>query len=119
VLRSYRYVTKRWCRLHPRPNLLLIETIQTFNKSGRFNGVPHTKFTLLFQKVAAGIFVEGFAAAKKCTNEGRALMQLDHRQFVLKAEALSGLRPLPYQAYVSAYVKASVVAKNIALTFNL
>ncbi len=60
---------------------------------------------VLFQ-VAAGIFVEGFALAKKCTNEGRALMQLDYRQFVLKAEAISGLRPLPYQAYVSAYVKA-------------
>jgi hypothetical protein len=25
-----------------------------------------------------------FSSAKKCTNEGRALMQLDFRQFVLK-----------------------------------
>ena len=28
---------------------------------------------------AAFIFVEGFANAKKCSNEGRALMQLDYR----------------------------------------
>ena len=28
---------------------------------------------------AAFIFVEGFANAKKCNNEGRALMQLDYR----------------------------------------
>ena len=27
---------------------------------------------------------KGFAAAKKCTNEGRALMQLDFRQFVIQ-----------------------------------
>ena len=62
--------------------------------------------------MAAGIFVEGFAAAKKCTNEGRALMQLDYRQFVLKLEAISGLRPLPYQAYVSAYVKAFYIPES-------
>ena len=28
---------------------------------------------------ASFIFVEGFANAKKCSNEGRALMQLDYR----------------------------------------
>ena len=29
---------------------------------------------------------KGFAAAKKCTNEGRALMQLDFRQFVIQVK---------------------------------
>ncbi len=58
----------------------------------------HRLLWTLAVKIASGIFVEGFAAAKKCTNEGRALMQLDYRQFVLKTEAMSGLRPLPYQA---------------------
>ena len=31
----------------------------------------------LISLTAAFIFVEGFANAKKCSNEGRALMQLD------------------------------------------
>lgn len=30
------------------------------------------------------LIFKGFAAAKKCTNEGRALMQLDFRQFVIQ-----------------------------------
>ena len=33
---------------------------------------------------ASDLFVEGFSCAKKCSNEGRALMQLDYRQFLLK-----------------------------------
>ena len=33
----------------------------------------------LISLTAALIFVEGFANAKKCSNEGRALMQLDYR----------------------------------------
>ena len=49
--------------------------------------VPATLEQLLWRqvvRVAAATFVEGFAAAKRCTNEGRALMQLDFRQFVLQ-----------------------------------
>ena len=49
--------------------------------------VPHHLEQLLWRqvvRVAAITFVEGFAAAKRCTNEGRALMQLDFRQFVLQ-----------------------------------
>ena len=33
----------------------------------------------LISLATAFIFVEGFANAKKCSNEGRALMQLDYR----------------------------------------
>jgi len=33
-----------------------------------------------------------FASAKKCTNEGRALMQLDFQQFLNKLEKLTDLR---------------------------
>ena len=33
-----------------------------------------------------------FATAKKCTNEGRALMQLDFQQFIIKLEKLTDLR---------------------------
>ena len=42
---------------------------------------------------------KGFAAAKKCTNEGRALMQLDFRQFVIqvlrKAKAVTRIEEGP------------------------
>ncbi|KAK2140314.1 hypothetical protein LSH36_1395g00066 [Paralvinella palmiformis] len=51
-------------------------------------------------------FVEGFSCAKKCTNEGRALMQLDFQQFLMKLEKLTDLRPIPDREYVEAYVKA-------------
>ena len=43
---------------------------------------------------------------RKCTNEGRALMQLDLRQFQLKVEGLTRLRPLPDAALVETYIKA-------------
>ncbi|CAH1787995.1 unnamed protein product [Owenia fusiformis] len=51
-------------------------------------------------------FVEGYASAKKCTNEGRALMQLDFQQFLMKLEKLTDLRPIPDREYVEAYIKA-------------
>ncbi|GAV02132.1 hypothetical protein RvY_12734 [Ramazzottius varieornatus] len=51
-------------------------------------------------------FVEGFSGAKKCSNEGRALMQLDYQQFIMNAEKLTLLRPVPDREFVDAYVKA-------------
>ena len=62
--------------------------------------------------VCCNIFVDGFSTAKKCTNEGRALMQLDFRQFVIKLEKLSGLKPVPHQAYVSNYIKAYYIPES-------
>ena len=46
------------------------------------------------------VLIFRFSSAKKCSNEGRALMQLDFRQFVLKLEAISDLKPLPHQDLV-------------------
>jgi len=63
-------------------------------------------------RVASNMFVDGFSSAKKCTNEGRALMQLDYRQFVIKFEKLSGLKPVPYQQFVSNYIKAYYIPEN-------
>ncbi|XP_030747477.1 syndetin [Sitophilus oryzae] len=50
--------------------------------------------------------VQGFSEAKKCTNGGRALMQLDFTQFLTKFEKISSLRPVPHKEYVENYVKA-------------
>ena len=62
--------------------------------------------------VCCHTFVDGFSAVRKCTNEGRALMQLDFRQFVLKLEKLSGVKPLPHQQFVSAYIKAYYIPES-------
>ncbi|KAF5290040.1 hypothetical protein FQA39_LY14821 [Lamprigera yunnana] len=50
--------------------------------------------------------VQGFSDAKKCTNGGRALMQLDFTQFLLKFEKISLLKGVPHREYVENYVKA-------------
>jgi len=63
-------------------------------------------------RVASNMFVDGFASARKCTNEGRALMQLDYRQFVIKYEKLCGLKPVPYQQFVSTYIKAYYIPES-------
>lgn len=39
-------------------------------------------------RVSNRCFVEGFASARKCTNEGRALMQLDYQQFLSHMEKI-------------------------------
>nr|XP_009859546.1 syndetin [Ciona intestinalis] len=51
-------------------------------------------------------FVEGFSNVKKCSNEGRALMQLDYQQFLMKLEKLTNIRPIPNREYVESYIKA-------------
>lgn len=47
-----------------------------------------------------------FSEAKKCSNGGRALMQLDFTQLLSKFEKISSLRPVPHKEYVENYVKA-------------
>lgn len=47
-----------------------------------------------------------FSEAKKCSNGGRALMQLDFTQFLSKFEKISSLKPVPHKEYVENYVKA-------------
>ena len=68
-------------------------------------------WSLAFQS-AAHLFVEGFSTVKKCTNEGRALMQLDYRQFILKMEKLTDIRPIPCQEFVTAYIKAFYIPES-------
>ena len=46
------------------------------------------------------IFFFRFSSAKRCSNEGRALMQLDYRSFVVKLDKISERetgKPVPYQ----------------------
>ncbi|RWS09903.1 syndetin-like protein, partial [Dinothrombium tinctorium] len=57
-------------------------------------------------KLANRTFVEGFAQAKKCTPEGRALMQLDYQQFLTKVEGMTSIKPIPEKELVEEYIKA-------------
>ena len=63
-------------------------------------------------RLASRTFVEGFSCVKKCTNEGRALMQLDYQHFLTKLETMTELRPIPDREYVEVYVKAFYLPEN-------
>ncbi|RNA36790.1 coiled-coil domain-containing [Brachionus plicatilis] len=52
------------------------------------------------------VLVDGYSLVKKCSNEGRALMQLDFQQLVVKLEALFDIRPIPDKDYVETFIKA-------------
>ena len=60
---------------------------------------------LIFFKCSSLIF-HRFSAVRKCTNEGRALMQLDLRHFQVKVDGLTRLRPLPDASIVETFIKA-------------
>ena len=71
--------------------------------------VPKEVNDLLWENVlrlANRTFIEGFSQAKKCSNEGRALMQLDYQQFLIKVESMTSIRPIPERELVEEYIKA-------------
>lgn len=57
-------------------------------------------------------FVDGYSCVKKCSNEGRALMQLDYQQFISKLEELSRLSPAPNKSFVENYLKAFYLSED-------
>lgn len=56
--------------------------------------------------------VDGYSQAKKCSIEGRALMQLDFQSFLIKLEQLCDLKPVPDRDYVENYIKAFYLPDN-------
>jgi len=78
--------------------------------------IPQEAYNILWRhciRLTTRTFVEGFASARKCSNEGRALMQLDFQQFLMKLEKITDLRPIPDKDYVEAYIKAFYLPENI------
>lgn len=57
-------------------------------------------------RICMKVLVDGYSLVKKCSNEGRALMQLDFQQFVVKLEEIFDIRPIPDKDYVETYIKA-------------
>ncbi|CAG2172959.1 unnamed protein product [Oppiella nova] len=95
----------------------LLRELQIF--SMRLNGVfasrlnarvvPPEVYRCLWEHVlrlSSRTFIEGFSEAKRCTHEGRALMQLDFQQFVSKVETMTTIRPIPERQLVDEYIKA-------------
>ncbi|XP_069681255.1 syndetin isoform X2 [Periplaneta americana] len=71
--------------------------------------IPREVYITLWENIVhltSNTFVEGFSNAKKCSNGGRGLMQLDFTQFLSKLEKLTSIRPIPGKDYVEQYVKA-------------
>ncbi|XP_068603121.1 syndetin isoform X2 [Brachionichthys hirsutus] len=63
-------------------------------------------------RLANRTLVEGYGNVKKCSNEGRALMQLDFQQFLMKLEKLTDLRPIPDKEFVETYIKAYYLTES-------
>uniref|UniRef100_A0A1I7Y9S3 DUF2451 domain-containing protein n=1 Tax=Steinernema glaseri TaxID=37863 RepID=A0A1I7Y9S3_9BILA len=83
---------------------------QRFECAAQIVHVSRPVRTVLWENVIQCAFkalVQGYVeAGRKCSNEGRALMQLDLQQLVMKMETMVDLRPIPYRAYVENYIKA-------------
>uniref|UniRef100_A0A8R1HSQ7 Syndetin n=1 Tax=Caenorhabditis japonica TaxID=281687 RepID=A0A8R1HSQ7_CAEJA len=50
--------------------------------------------------------VQGYGDGGKCSTEGRALMQLDFQNIIMKLEPLCAMKPVPNANFVDAYIKA-------------
>ncbi|EFO86631.1 hypothetical protein CRE_04631 [Caenorhabditis remanei] len=56
--------------------------------------------------------VQGYGDGGKCSTEGRALMQLDFQNILLKLEPLCGIKPIPHANFVDSYIKAYYLPEN-------
>ncbi|XP_033120612.1 syndetin-like [Anneissia japonica] len=91
----------------------LLQDLQVFRDRLRNVGkqvrIPQVVYVVLWNHLILIVnrtVVEGLAGAKKCSNEGRALMQLDYQQFLMKLEQLTDIKPIPAKEFVETYIKA-------------
>uniref|UniRef100_A0A3Q2Z7J8 VPS50 subunit of EARP/GARPII complex n=1 Tax=Hippocampus comes TaxID=109280 RepID=A0A3Q2Z7J8_HIPCM len=98
---------------------VLLKEFEMFNQRlgdvSRHVRIPLPVSNVLWEhciRLANRTLVEGYANVKKCSNEGRALMQLDFQQFLMKLEKLTDLRPIPDKEFVETYIKAYYMTEN-------
>ncbi|UJR36882.1 hypothetical protein I4U23_029595 [Adineta vaga] len=93
----------------------LANELQTFrNRLDHINDqalpIPKAVYRTLWDQILDKVFytmVEGYANAKRCSNEGRALMQLDFQQLLRRLERIiEDMKPLPHKEFVENYIKA-------------
>ena len=58
------------------------------------------------------VFTDGFGAARKCTHEGRAWMQLDFQQFAVHLDRFVSLKPVPGKEQVENFIKAYYLTES-------
>lgn len=97
----------------------LLKEFEQFNKQlnevSKRVRIPLPVSNILWEhciRLANRTIVEGYANVKKCSNEGRALMQLDFQQFLIKLEKLTDIRPIPDKEFVETYIKAYYLTEN-------
>lgn len=97
----------------------LIKAFASFNNYltdlGRNIPVPRPTYNHLWDqilRISARTFVEGYASAKKCSIEGRALMLLDYQQFLKNIEKLIDIKPIPDREFVEVYIKAYYIPED-------
>ncbi|XP_044149633.1 syndetin [Bufo gargarizans] len=97
----------------------LLKEFERFNKKlsdlSKHVRIPLPVSNILWEhciRLANRTLVEGYANVKKCSNEGRALMQLDFQQFLMKLEKLTDIRPIPDKEFVETYIKAYYLTEN-------
>ncbi|XP_063308326.1 syndetin isoform X2 [Pelobates fuscus] len=97
----------------------LLKEFEQFNKKlaelSKHVRIPLPVSNILWEhciRLANRTLVEGYANVKKCSNEGRALMQLDFQQFLMKLEKLTDIRPIPDKEFVETYIKAYYLTEN-------
>ena len=71
-----------------------------------FSVLPQQSLVIMAMCKTKLILPYRFSNAKRCSNGGRALMQLDFTQLMSKLEVLSAIKPIPKREYVENYVKA-------------
>lgn len=85
------------------------------NDIGNRVPLPKEVYIAIWENVAHLVtrtLVEGFSNAKKCSNGGRGLMQLDFTQLTSKFESFTSLRPMPHKEYVELYIKAFYLTED-------
>ncbi|XP_054168215.1 syndetin-like [Oppia nitens] len=88
---------------------------QVFDKQLNGRQIPKDVYNILWDQIlrlSNRTFVEGFSQSKKCSNEGRALMQLDFQQFLTKVDSLTTIKPIPERELVEEFIKAFYLTES-------
>ncbi|CAF0810355.1 unnamed protein product [Adineta ricciae] len=100
----------------------LASQLQTFrNRLDHINDhvlpIPKAVYRTLWDQILEKVFytmVEGYANVKQCSNEGRALMQLDFQQLLRRLERIiEDIKPLPHKEFVENYIKAYYLPEHL------
>ena len=79
---------------------------------GQVAKVPREAYEAVWGSAVSAVshaVVQAYSKPRRCSAEGRALMQLDWQQFIRSTRSLTTLKPLPHIGLVDQYIKAYYV----------